>query len=359
MITEKQVLFALSHVQEPDLKKDLVTLNMIKDIKIEGNHIQFTIVLTTPACPLKDKMKDDSIAAIHAHVSADATIQVDFTANVSTNRSDKFVLPGVRNIIAIMSGKGGVGKSTVASNLAIALAQTGAKVGLLDADIYGPSQAVMFGLEGQQPFMEDVNGKSFIVPLESHGVKLISIAFLLRPDQAVAWRGPMVSSALKQFVSEVSWGELDYLILDMPPGTGDIHLTLLQTVPLTGVVMVTTPQQVALADAQKGALLLGMMPSKIPMLGVVENMAWFTPAELPNNRYPIFGKGAGEQLAKQFGAPLLAQIPLYMEIMEGADTGKPAALQQNTPYGEIYTQLAQAVAQQIAIKNADGIAASN
>lgn len=359
MISEKDIRFALSHVQEPDLKKDLVTLNMIQDIQINGNAVRFTIVLTTPACPLKDKMRDDSIAAIHTHVSPDVQVDIAFTANVSTNRSDKFVLPGVRNIVAVMSGKGGVGKSTVASNLAIALAQEGAKVGLLDADIYGPSQAVMFGLEGEQPFMEDINGKSFIVPLESHGVKLISIAFLLRPDQAVAWRGPMVSSALKQFISEVSWGELDYLILDMPPGTGDIHLTLLQTVPLTGVVMVTTPQQVAVADAQKGAILLGMMPSKIPMLGVVENMSWFTPAELPQHQYPIFGSGGGERLAKQFEAPLLAQIPLYMEIMQGADGGKPAALQTNSPYGEIYRELARAVAQQIAIKNAAGNAAVN
>jgi ATP-binding protein involved in chromosome partitioning len=359
MISEKEIRFALSHVQEPDLKKDLVTLNMIQDIQINGNAVRFTIVLTTPACPLKDKMRDDSIAAIHTHVSPDVQVDIAFTANVSTNRSDKFVLPGVRNIVAVMSGKGGVGKSTVASNLAIALAQEGAKVGLLDADIYGPSQAVMFGLEGEQPFMEDINGKSFIVPLENHGVKLISIAFLLRPDQAVAWRGPMVSSALKQFISEVSWGELDYLILDMPPGTGDIHLTLLQTVPLTGVVMVTTPQQVAVADAQKGAILLGMMPSKIPMLGVVENMSWFTPAELPHNRYPIFGVGGGAQLAQQFDAPLLAQIPLYMEIMQGADTGKPAALQTNSPYGEIYRELARSVAQQIAIKNAAGNAAVN
>ena len=284
MISDKDVLRALTHVMEPDLHKDLVTLNMVKDIVVDGKKVGFTIVLTTPACPLKEKIEQDCITAIHAHVQADAEVTVTMTANVSSNRMDKLVLPGVKNIVAVMSGKGGVGKSTAAANLAVALTQSGARVGLLDADIYGPSQAIMFGLQGEQPYMEEINGKSYMIPLEQHGVKVISIAFLVKPGQAVVWRGPMVSSAFKQLVNDVHWGDLDYLILDMPPGTGDIHLTLLQTVPLTGVLMVTTPQDVALADAQKAGYMLQMMPNRIPVLGVVENMAWFTPAELPQNK---------------------------------------------------------------------------
>ena len=277
MITEKEILHALSYVQEPDLHKDLVSLNMIKDIEINDLSVEFTVVLTTPACPLKEKIETDCVAAIHQYVNDKAIVKVNMISNVSSNRQDKFVLPGVRNIVAVISGKGGVGKSTVASNLAIALSQTGARIGLLDADIYGPSQALMFGLNGQQPYLEDVGGKSMMIPLENYGVKVMSVAFLLKPDQAVAWRGPLVSSALKQFISDVSWGDLDYLIVDMPPGTGDVHLTLLQTTPLTGVVVVTTPQEVALADAQKAVAMLSMIPVKIPVLGVVENMSWFTP----------------------------------------------------------------------------------
>ncbi len=351
MITEKEILQALSHVEEPDLHKDLVMLNMIKDIQINDLNIEFTIVLTTPACPLKEKIEKDCVAAIHQYVNDKAIVKVHMASNVSSTRQDKFVLPGVRNIVAVISGKGGVGKSTIASNLAMALSLSGAKVGVLDADIYGPSQALMFGLQGEQPYMEEVDGKSMMIPLEKHGVKVMSVAFLLKPDQAVAWRGPMVSSALKQFVSDVSWGDLDYLILDMPPGTGDIHLTLLQTTPLTGVVAVTTPQEVALADAQKAIAMLSMVPVKIPVLGVVENMSWFTPVELPENKYFIFGEGGGEKLASLSSSPLLAKIPIYMGIMKGADTGEPAALQQDSPYGKIYSQLAQAVAQQVAIVN--------
>lgn len=352
MTTEKDILNALSHVIEPDLKKDLVYLNMVKDIVCNGNEIGFTIVLTTPACPLKEKIENDCIAAIHEHVSPEAKVTVTMTANVSSNRQDKFVLPGVRNIIAVMSGKGGVGKSTVACNLAISLSRTGAKVGVLDADIYGPSQAMMFGLKGEQPFMEEINGKSYMIPLENHGVKVMSIAFLLKPDQAVAWRGPMVSSALKQFLNDVSWGELDYLIIDMPPGTGDIHLTLLQTAPLTGVVMVTTPQEIALADALKAVTMLTMTQNKVPVLGVVENMAWFTPAELPENKYYLFGKGAGQKLADACNSKVIVQVPVFMDVMQGADEGIPASLKDNTLYGTVYHELAQSIAQEIAIRNA-------
>ncbi len=252
-MTNEDILKALSNVQEPDLGKDLVTLNMVKDINIEGNNVSFTIVLTTPACPMKDMMRMASENAVKILVNAAAVVTVNFTANTTTNRKDaKTILGGVKNIIAVVSGKGGVGKSTVSANLALALAAGGAKVGLMDADIYGPSQHIMFGIRGERPLMkDDGSGKGMIVPIEKFGIKIMSIGLLIDEKQAVVWRGPMVSSAIRQFVTEVDWGELDYLVIDMPPGTGDIHLTVVQTVPVTGVIVVTTPQLVALADAKK------------------------------------------------------------------------------------------------------------
>ena len=241
-MTNEDILKALSNVQEPDLGKDLVTLNMVKDIKIDGNNVSFTVVLTTPACPLKDLIMNACINAVKLLVNKEAIVKVNFTSNTSSNRKDgKTILSGVKNIIAVVSGKGGVGKSTVASNFALALAAGGAKVGLMDADIYGPSQHIMFGVRGERPLMKEVDGKGWIVPIEKFGIKMMSIGLLIDEKQAVVWRGPMVSSAIRQFVSEVDWGELDYLIIDMPPGTGDIHLAIVQTVPVTGVIVVTTP----------------------------------------------------------------------------------------------------------------------
>ncbi len=351
MINHENVLKALSTVIEPDLHKDLVTLNMIKDLEVNESEISFKIELTTPACPLKEKMENDCRAAI-ALLSADVLVKIEMTANVSTNRSDKLVLPGVRNIIAVVSGKGGVGKSTVASNLAIALSETGAKVGLLDADIHGPSMPTMFGID-ETPYMREENGKNIMIPIERHGIKLMSIGFLINPDQAVVWRGPMISSALRQFVSETDWGELDYLVLDMPPGTGDIHLTMMQIVPLTGVVIVTTPQEVALTDAIKAAAMFDMMPVKVPILGVIENMSWFTPAELPNNKYLIFGEGGGQKLATKFGIELLGQVPLVMSVRDGADKGMPAMMDKaNETYND-FMQIAGRVAQQLSILNSN------
>lgn len=350
MITQEQILKALSTVQEPDLKKDLVTLKMIKDIEVNGNNIAFTVILTTPACPMKDKIEQDCVDAIKKLVLADGVVTVNFEANVLTARLDKLVLPGVKNIIAVVSGKGGVGKSTVASNLALALSELGAKVGLLDADIYGPSMPIMFGIH-EAPEMQVVDGKNHMIPVERHGIKLMSIGFMIDPNQAVVWRGPMVSSALRQFVNETVWDELDYLVLDMPPGTGDIHLTMGQIIPVTGVVLVTTPQDVALADAIKAAAMFGMLPTKIPFLGVVENMSWFTPAELPNNKYYIFGEGGGQKIAQQFNTNLLGQIPLVAGIREGADKGMPAVLDDENPAKPLFLQVAQRVAQQIAIVN--------
>jgi ATP-binding protein involved in chromosome partitioning len=351
MITQQDIFKALSTVQEPDLRKDLVTLNMIKDIVINDNNVTFTVVLTTPACPLKEKIETDCINAIHELVSPSLHVKVEMTANVTSNRMDKLVLPGVKNIIAVVSGKGGVGKSTVSANLALALHQLGAKVGLLDADIHGPSVPMMFGVHDETPDMRDVNGKQLMVPIERHGIKLLSIGFMIDPNQAVVWRGPMISSALRQFVNDTDWGELDYLILDMPPGTGDIHLTMAQIVPVSGVVLVTTPQDVALADAMKAAVMFEMLPTKIPMLGVVENMSWFTPAELPDAKYYIFGQGGGQKMADKIGVGLLGQVPLVQGVREGGDTGMPAVLDDMNPAKEVFLTIAKQVAQQLAIIN--------
>lgn len=351
-LTEEIILKALSTVIEPDLKKDLVSLNMIRNIRIDGKKVELTVVLTTPACPLKEKIESDCVTAIHALVDPTLEVKVEMTANVTTHRLDKLTLPGVKNIIAVSSGKGGVGKSTVSTNLAVALAQRGAKVGLLDADIHGPSIPMMFGEMDKQPLMRTVEGRELMVPIEKYGIKLLSIGFLIKPEQAVVWRGPMVSSALRQFINDTDWGELDYLVLDLPPGTGDIHLTMIQIVPLTGVVMVTTPQAVALADAFKAATMFNMMPTKVPVLGVVENMSWFTPAELPENKYYIFGHGGGKKMAEELQVKFLGEVPLVMGIREGGDAGKPAALDTNNPARAYFMDIAERVAQQIAIVNA-------
>src|SRR6478672_9301393 len=331
-MTQEDILKALGNVQEPDLGKDLVTLNMVKDIVVNGNDVSFTVVLTTPACPMKDLIKNACVNAVHILVNKDAVVTVNFTSNTTSLRKDKQVLTGVKNIIAVVSGKGGVGKSTVASNLALALADNGAKVGLMDADIYGPSIHIMFGVRGERPMMKEVKSadddpasqsKGMIVPLERYGIKLMSIGLLVDEKQAVVWRGPMVSSAIRQFVTDVDWGDLDYLVIDMPPGTGDIHLTIVQTVPVTGVIVVTTPQLIALADAKKGMAMFGQGPQKVPIIGLVENMSYFTPAELPENKYYIFGKEGGKKLADEYDIPFLGEIPLVQSIREGGDMGVP------------------------------------
>ena len=262
------------------------------------------------------------------------------------------VLPGVKNIIAVVSGKGGVGKSTVSANLALALAKQGAKVGLMDADIYGPSVPIMFGVRGQRPFMESIEGKDKILPLEKHGIKLISIGLLVDEKSAVVWRGPMASSAIKQFVTDVHWGELDYLVIDMPPGTGDIHLTLVQTIPVTGVVVVTTPQEVALADAKKAIAMFNQTQMKVPIIGLVENMAWFTPEELPHHKYYIFGKDGGKHLADQLDLNFLGQIPLVQSIREGGDKGIPAIIGDSGITADAFAAFADETIRAIAVANA-------
>ncbi|ULQ56724.1 Mrp/NBP35 family ATP-binding protein [Flavihumibacter rivuli] len=353
-MTQEQILQALSNVQEPDLGKDIVSLNMVKDVEISGNEVAFTIVLTTPACPMKDLMRNASINAIRLLVNKEANVTVNFTANTSTNRKDTgSVLPKVKNIIAVVSGKGGVGKSTVSANLALALAQGGARVGLMDADIYGPSVPIMFGVRGERPKMMNVGEKGMIVPLERYGIKLMSIGLLVDEKNAVVWRGPMASSAIRQFVTDVLWDELDYLVIDMPPGTGDIHLTLLQTVPVTGVVVVTTPQDVALADAKKGIAMFGQAQINVPIIGIVENMSYFTPAELPQNKYYIFGKEGGKRLAEEYDIPFLGQIPLVQGIREGGDTGVPIMMSDDDVTRKAFEEFAGLAARSIAMRNAN------
>jgi len=353
-MTPEAILNALSNVQEPDLGKDLVTLNMVKDVAIVGNEVSFTVVLTTPACPMKDMIKNACINAVQLLVNKEANVTVNFTSNTSTNRMDpKTILGGVKNIIAVVSGKGGVGKSTVAANLALAIAESGAKVGLMDADIYGPSQHIMFGIRGERPMMKENGGKGLIVPIEKFGIKVISIGLLIDEKQAVVWRGPMVSSAIRQFVSDVDWGELDYLIIDMPPGTGDIHLTMVQTVPVTGVIVVTTPQLVALADAKKGVAMFGQAQLKVPVIGLVENMSYFTPAELPENKYYIFGKDGGKNLADEFDIPFLGQIPLVQSIREGGDLGVPIMVSDEKITKSAFIEFAGMAVRGIAMRNAN------
>ncbi len=353
MTTEK-ILEALSNVQEPDLGKDLVTLNMIKDIDINGDEVSFTIVLTTPACPMKEMMKNACINAIKLLVNKNAVVQVNFTANTTSKRNDnKAVLPKVKNIIAVVSGKGGVGKSTVAANFAIALSQSSAKVGLLDADIYGPSVPIMFGVRGERPLMKEEDGKEMLLPIEKHGIKLMSIGFLVEEKNAVVWRGPMASSAIRQFVTDVIWDELDYLIVDMPPGTGDIHLTLMQLVPVTGVIVVTTPQDVALADAKKGIAMFGQAQLNVPLIGLVENMSYFTPAELPDSKYYIFGKDGGKRLADEYDIPFLGQIPLVQSIREGGDDGVPVMASDDAISKKAFQEFASSAVRSIAIMNAN------
>ena len=351
-ITKEQILSALSHVNDPDFKKDLVTLNMIDDIRIDGKKVSFKMVLTTPACPMKNMMRDSCIEAIHQYVDPSIEVEIDFSSNVTTRRARTAqIMPGVKNIIAVASGKGGVGKSTVAANLAVSLAKLGAKVGLIDADIYGPSVPLMFNVMDEKPEAFEQDGRTMIRPIEKYGVKILSIGFFVDPSKALVWRGPMASNALLQLFTDSDWGELDYVVIDMPPGTGDIHLTISQSVPVTGVAIVTTPQEVALADARKAISMFNTDKIKLPILGLIENMSYFTPAELPENKYYIFGKEGGKRLAEQNNIPFLGQIPLVQGICESGDNGSPIALDEKSPVAKAFLVLAQNIARQIALTN--------
>lgn len=350
-ITKEAVIQALSQVEEPDLKKDLITLNMIEDIEINGKEVSFSVILTTPACPLKSLIENACINAIVHLVDKEAVVKVNMTSRVTTgNKSSQ--LANIKNIIAVSSGKGGVGKSTVAVNLALSLAKNGAKVGIIDADIYGPSVPMMLRVEGARPKAYKEGEKTRMFPVENYGIKILSIGFFAEPGQPIPWRGPMVSTAVKQLFNDGDWGELDYLIVDMPPGTGDIHITIAQGFPIAGAVIVTTPQQVAMADASKGMGMFRMNSINIPIIGVVENMSYFSPAELPDNKYYIFGKGGGKTLAQQFDVPYLGEIPLVMGMADAGDKGEPIALQEGNPMAAAFMDLAAKVAQQVAIANA-------
>jgi len=347
MITTTQIEMALGHVNDPDLGRSLTELGMIENIKVDGLKVSFDLVLTTPACPMKKKMSDDCINAIHELVDRNAEVEINLTSKPQPDPKADFQkeFTGVKNIIAVASGKGGVGKSTVAANLAVSLAKSGAKVALVDADIYGPSIPLMFHIEGEEVYGHKVGDKTYMLPIEKYGIKLMSVGFFVDADKALAWRGPMASGALKQLLTETWWDEVDYMVVDMPPGTGDIQLTLAQTIPVTGAIIVSTPQQVALADVVRGVELFRNESVNIPVLGFVENMAYFTPAELPQNKYYIFGNGGCRRLAEEMNIPLLGEIPLVQSIAESGDNGKPAALftpdKTNDPVRDAFDTLAQ------------------
>ncbi len=351
-ITEDKILDALSNVIDPDLGKDLVTLNMIEDISIDGKNVSFTVNLTTPACPMKAEIERACINAVKHMVDPEAEVTPNMSSKVTQSQATKqedatSVLRNVKNIIAVASGKGGVGKSTVAVNLAVALHKAGAKVGLVDTDIYGPSIPTMFDIK-ERP---NISTQRKVIPLEKHGIKLMSMGFMVEADQAVVWRGPMVSSAVKQFLGETDWGELDYLIMDLPPGTGDIQLTIVQTVPLTGAIVVSTPQTVALDDARKGVAMFEKV--KVPVLGIIENMAYFTPPELPDNKYYIFGQGGARNLAEKLQVPFLGEVPIEQSVREGGDEGLPIVLKDEQSASAVaFRDIAEKSAQQISIRNA-------
>lgn len=355
-IYPKLILDALSTVRYPGTGKNIVEAGMVDDnIRIDGNKVSFSLIFEKPTDPFMKSVVKAAETAILTYVGED----VEIAGNISVTTVQQArpevgkLLPQVKNIIAISSGKGGVGKSTVAANLAVALAKLGYKVGLLDADIFGPSMPKMFQVEDARPYAEMIDGRELIVPIEKYGVKLLSIGFFVNPDQATLWRGGMASNALKQLIGDAAWGDLDYFLIDLPPGTSDIHLTVVQTLAVTGAVVVSTPQQVALADARKGINMFTNEKVNVPILGLVENMAWFTPAELPQNRYYIFGKEGAKKLAAEMKVPLIGQIPIVQSICEGGDDGKPVALNEDTVMGQAFIQLAEELVRQTEKRNAE------
>lgn len=351
-LTKENVLKCLSQVTDPDLHRDIVTLGFVKDLRIKGKDVDFRLELTTPACPVRDQFKADCERVIREGIKNVGAVSVEMTSNVvsHSNQRKESILPGVKNTVAVASGKGGVGKSTVAVNLAVALAMDGAKVGLVDADVYGPSAPLMFGIT-EKPKMKDER----LLPLERYGVKVMSIGFLVDPMQAVIWRGPMASGAVKQFLSDVAWGDLDYLIFDLPPGTGDIQLTLVQTIPLTGAVIVTTPQDVALADARKGLVMFNKV--NVPVLGIVENMSYYICAHC-GHKEDIFDSGGGSRTAEELGVSFLGEIPIDTSIRVGGDKGNPVVVgEPDSKQAGVIRTIARNMAAQISIQNVSGIQA--
>ena len=351
-IYPKLIMDALATVRYPGTGKNIVEAEMVEDdLRISGLHVSFSLIFDKPTNPFIKSIVKAAEAAIHAYVAKEVEVEINIKTIQAPRPEVGKLLPGVKNIIAVSSGKGGVGKSTVAANLAVALAKMGFKVGLLDADIFGPSVPKMFQMEDARPYAENINGRDMIIPVEKYGIKLLSIGFFVDPDQATLWRGGMASNALKQLIGDADWGELDYFLIDLPPGTSDIHLTVVQTLALTGAIVVSTPQAVALADARKGINMFTNDKVNVPILGLVENMAWFTPAELPENKYYIFGKEGAKRLAEKMNVPLLGQIPIVQSICESGDKGTPVALDENTVTGRAFLQLAAAVVRQVDRRN--------
>jgi ATP-binding protein involved in chromosome partitioning len=341
---EEKVLEALKLVKHPENGKDLVELGMIENIRITGNSVNFSLHFKKQNNPFAGSIRKACEVAIRSLLGNDVEINIAITSSDLLNPESKSVqnrsLPGVKNIIAIASGKGGVGKSTIAVNLAVAIAKNGASVGLIDADVYGPSIPKMFGLEGEKPLFRKDGNRELMIPIEKHGVKLLSVGFFVDPGDALVWRGPMATGAIKQLITQGDWGDLDYMLIDLPPGTGDIHLTIVQEIPVTGVVIVSTPQKVALADAIKGISMFTNEKINVPVLGLVENMAWFTPAEYPENKYYIFGQDGCKNLAAEMKIDFLGQIPIVQGICDDGDSGSPSALDENHPAGKAFMLLA-------------------
>ncbi len=353
-IYPKLILDALSKVRYPGTGKDIVSSGMVDDnIRIEGMKISFSLIFEKSTDPFIKSLVKAAEAAILTHVSKD--VEIVGNIEVKTTQAPRpevgKLLPHIKNIIAISSGKGGVGKSTVSANLAVSLAKLGYKVGLLDADIFGPSMPKMFQVEDARPCLEKIDGRDLIIPVEKYGIKLLSIGFFVDPNQATLWRGGMASNALKQLIADANWGDLDYFLIDLPPGTSDIHLTIVQTLAVTGVIVVSTPQEVALADARKGINMFTNEKVNVPILGLVENMAWFTPAELPDNKYYIFGKEGAKRLSEEMNIPLLGQIPIVQSICEGGDNGTPVALNEDSITGQAFLALAENTIKEVQKRN--------
>ena len=353
-ITKEQLLKALATFTLPGAGKDLISSNSVRNIQIFGSEIVLDVVIDNPTLQYKKKVELNCIEAIHKHVDKKVNVKVNLIVEVPEKKSNLIrgnKIPGVKNIIAIASGKVGVGKSTVTANLAVALADKGYRVGIVDADIYGPSMPIMFDVVKAKPAGREINGVRKIVPVESYGVKLLSIGFFANTDQAVVWRGPMASKALNQMLWDTDWGDLDYMLIDLPPGTGDVHLSIVQSIPVGAAIIVSTPQNIALADARKGAAMFQMDSINVPVLGIVENMSYFVPKELPNNKYYIFGKEGASILADELKLPLLAEIPLVQSVREASDVGRPAVLQGSTPSAIIFLDFADKVVEEMNKRN--------
>lgn len=352
---KKDIFAALEEITVPGEGKNMVESGAVTNVMVFGDEVEIDITISNPTLQARKKTEVEILKIIHAKVYEKAkikiNIKVDAPAKAKVNEIKGKAIPGIQNIIAVASGKGGVGKSTVTANLAVTLAKMGFKVGLLDADIYGPSVPIMFDVVNEKPMAVNIDGKSKMKPVESYGVKILSIGFFTQPNQAVIWRGPMASKALNQMIFDAHWGELDFMLLDLPPGTGDIHLSIMQALPVTGAVVVSTPQEVALADARKGVAMFQQDAINVPVLGIVENMAYFTPEELPNNKYYIFGKEGAKHLAEDLDVPFLGEIPLVQSIREAGDIGRPAALQTATPIEEAFEELTKNVVREVVRRN--------